>query len=276
MSSFLVSLFRRSHPVALAPSGQARAAFGALLGLSLCGLLSQVVLAWGLPRAQVAGLIAPMGASAVLLFCFPASPLARPWPVIGGNMLSALIGVACAQLVPTPMLAAPLAGSLAIAVMFLLRCLHPAGAAVAMTAVLGGSAVNGAGMLFALAPVGLNTVLLVLAATLYNRVCGAHPVAVRALHAGDVTVPPVARLAPEMPLAAARLLQAVADGEAKRANVADLMTTGIAVNAARPAGEAAALAARHGLARVPIIDASGRLLGMAGPVEVLGAVQRAA
>lgn len=364
MSSFLLALLRRPHPVALPLSAQARAAFGALVGLALSGLLTQAVLSWTAPGFHAGWLVAPMAASAVLLFCVPASPLAQPWPVIGGNVVSALTGAAVAQLVPDAHIAAPLAGGLAIAMMFLLRCLHPPGGAAAMTAVLGGPAVHEMGLTFALAPVGLNSVVLVLAALLYNRVTGAHhahprpatPAAVadedidaalkqfgeavdvsrddlaaivneaehhaaerraRILHAGDVVVPPLARLAPDMPLAAARaqLLRhgapalPVVDGEGRllglltqwrlladmseaeaqtfgtrarqalgllagrrrATRVADLMTQGIMVDAAQPASVVTALAARHLLARVPVVDGAGRLVGMAGPVEVLAA-----
>ena len=113
-----------------------------------------------------------MGASAVLLFCVPSSPLAQPWAVVGGNTISALIGYACAHLVPDALLAAPLAGCLAIGTMFALRCLHPPGGAVALTTVLGGHAVFDAGWMFALSPVALNSILIVLAALLYNNLTG--------------------------------------------------------------------------------------------------------
>ena len=58
-------------------------------------------------RAPFAGFaqpwfVAPMGASAVLLFAVPASPLAQPWSIVGGNMVSATIGVSCAQLIAAP------------------------------------------------------------------------------------------------------------------------------------------------------------------------------
>jgi CBS domain-containing membrane protein len=108
----------------------------------------------------------------VLLFCVPASPLAQPWPVIGGNTICALIGVACAQTIGSPLLAAPLAGALAILVMFFLRCLHPPSGAVALTAVLGGPAIHVAGFKFALLPVGLNSTLIVLAALVFNNLTG--------------------------------------------------------------------------------------------------------
>jgi CBS domain-containing membrane protein len=46
--------------------------------------------------------VAPMGASAVLLFAVPASPLAQPWSIIGGNLVAATVGVACARWIPEP------------------------------------------------------------------------------------------------------------------------------------------------------------------------------
>ncbi len=113
--------------------------------------------------------IAPMGASAVLLFTMPSSPLAQPWSIIGGNVISALIGVACARNIADPMLASSLATALAIAAMFALRCLHPPGGAVALTAVLGGPAVLGVGYYFALVPVAINSVFLLAAALLFNK-----------------------------------------------------------------------------------------------------------
>ncbi len=146
---------------------QVRASIGALAGLSLAAALSMLWLG-----AQDAWLIAPMGASAVLLFCLPASPLAQPWAVIGGNLLSALVGVACFKACGGHWLAAPLAGGLAIGAMFALRCLHPPGGAVALTAVLAGPAVHALGYQFALLPVGLNSALMVVAALVFNNLSG--------------------------------------------------------------------------------------------------------
>ncbi|MGH6861929.1 MAG: HPP family protein, partial [Phyllobacterium sp.] len=97
----------------------------------------------------------------VLLFAVPASPLAQPWPIIGGNTLSALIGVAVVRWVHQPEMAIALAVSLAIAVMSFTRCLHPPGGAAALTAVIGGPAVASAGFLFPFVPVALNSILLV-------------------------------------------------------------------------------------------------------------------
>jgi CBS domain-containing membrane protein len=109
-----------------------------------------------------------MGASAVLLFAVPASPLAQPWSIIGGNIVAALIGVTCAKWFDTVLVAAALAISASIAAMFLLRCIHPPSGAVALTAVFGGPAVHAAGYGFAWMPVAINSVFLLLAGLLYH------------------------------------------------------------------------------------------------------------
>lgn len=114
--------------------------------------------------------IAPMGASAVLLFAAPASPLAQPWSLMAGNLVSALIGVFCAQMIPIPGVAAAAAVALAIGAMFSLRCLHPPSGAVALTAVLGGPAVASLGYGFVLWPVALNSLILLCIAVAFNGV----------------------------------------------------------------------------------------------------------
>ena len=75
-------------------------------------------------------LIAPMGASAVLLFAVPASPLAQPWSAVGGNTIGAILGVLSARFIPDPMVAAGVAVSLTIGATALCRCLHPPAGAV--------------------------------------------------------------------------------------------------------------------------------------------------
>lgn len=116
--------------------------------------------------------IAPMGASAVLLFAAPASPLAQPRAIIMGNLVSALIGVAVASHWGNSGVAAGLAVSLSIGAMFGLRCLHPPSGAVALCAVLGDSAISKLGYGFAIWPVSINSVLLLLAALLFNNFTG--------------------------------------------------------------------------------------------------------
>jgi CBS domain-containing membrane protein len=106
-------------------------------------------------------LVASMGASAVLLFAAPHSPLSQPWNVLGGHLVSALAGVLCWRLFgPHELLAAPLAASLAILAMHYLRCLHPPGGATALVAVLGGEAVHALGFEYVLRPIGLNAAVI--------------------------------------------------------------------------------------------------------------------
>ena len=153
-------------PVAVNATERLRACCGALLGILLTGLVSHWVLG---PGAPLPLLIAPMGASAVLLFGVPASPLAQPWSIIGGNLVAAVIGVGCARWIHDPVFAPALAVSLAIGAMFALRCLHPPSGAVALTAVLGGPAVTSLGFHFILTPMLLNSFLLLLVALLFNN-----------------------------------------------------------------------------------------------------------
>ncbi|WP_416172538.1 HPP family protein [Achromobacter xylosoxidans] len=138
-------------------------AVGALIGLFCTEWVGRHALGSANPW-----FIAPVGASAVLLFAAPASPLAQPWSIMAGNFVSALIGVFCAQSIADPGVAAATAAALAIATMFWLRCLHPPSGAVALTAVLGGPQVAALGYGFALWPVALNSAILLSIAVVFN------------------------------------------------------------------------------------------------------------
>ena len=134
------------------------ACVGAVLGIGLT-----MVVCAGVPMAaaDLPIIVAPLGASAVLVFAVPSSPLAQPWSVVGGNILSTLVGVTAFQLIPQPTIAAGVAVGCAILVMSLLRCLHPPGGAAALTAVIGSQGIHAAGYGFAFAPVGINSIALV-------------------------------------------------------------------------------------------------------------------
>jgi len=113
-------------------------------------------------------LVASMGASAVLLFAVPHGTLSQPWPLMGGHLISALIGVTCALTIANPLLAAPLAVALAIAAMHYLRCIHPPGGATALTAVAGGASVHELGYQYVLTPVLLNALIMLATAVVVN------------------------------------------------------------------------------------------------------------
>lgn len=114
-------------------------------------------------------LIASMGASATLLFVVPHGPFSQPWSLVAGHSVAALAGVACAQTIPDPLLAAPLAVSLAIASMYYLRCLHPPGGGTALAAVVGGGGIHALGYQFVVTPVLLNVIFMLLAAIVWNN-----------------------------------------------------------------------------------------------------------
>ncbi|PRA55480.1 HPP family protein [Brucella pituitosa] len=142
---------------------------GALIGICLTGLITALIVGRGIELPLI---VAPIGASAVLIFAVPASPLAQPWSVIGGNVISALVGITVARFIGNPLIAIGVGVALAIAIMSLSRCLHPPGGAAALTAVIGGSSVTDLGYHFALIPVGLNSVLLVALGIAFHKLAG--------------------------------------------------------------------------------------------------------
>ncbi len=146
-----------------------RAGIGAFVGLGVAGLfvLSPVVdMQLGLY------LVAPFGATSVLLFAVPNSPLAQPWSAVVGNTVAALVGVAVCLTVGDPALRIALAVGLGIVATMLCRAVHPPAGAVAMTAVMSPEAIGELGFRFALAPVAVGTIVLVAVAAAYARLTG--------------------------------------------------------------------------------------------------------
>jgi CBS-domain-containing membrane protein len=116
-------------------------------------------------------MVGSFGASAVLVFGAVRSPLAQPRNVIGGHIVSALVGVAAFKLLGDHLwLAEATAVASAIALMHLTKTLHPPGGATALIAVIGGEKVHSLGFNYALAPVGAGATIMVLIAVLVNNV----------------------------------------------------------------------------------------------------------
>lgn len=116
-------------------------AFRMALGLGLALTVAQFGL--GLVEGDIWGklwLLPPFGASAVLIFGVPSSPLAQPWAVVLGNTVSALVAVALVAAGLPVGATAILAASLAVAAMGLLRATHPPGGAVALAVAMAGGA----------------------------------------------------------------------------------------------------------------------------------------
>jgi CBS domain-containing membrane protein len=150
---------------------RAFACLGAVVGIGLAGFVAALLHGDG---EALPWIVAPMGASAVLLFAVPASPMAQPWPIIGGNSLSALTGFAVGQALGHGAFACGIGVGLAIGVMSVTRSLHPPGGAAALTGVIGGGLVDPAGWWFPLAPVALDAVVLVAVGWAFHRLSG-HP-----------------------------------------------------------------------------------------------------
>lgn len=142
-----------------------RSVVGTFIGLAL-------VLALAKYLGELSGLdewlMASLGASALLVFALPQSPMAQPWAVIAGNTISALVGISVIHVISEPLIAMPLAASLSILGMFVLRCLHPPAAAVSLIVVLG----HVMHYRYAIFPVMVDSILLILAGAIYSNLTG--------------------------------------------------------------------------------------------------------
>src|SRR5574343_1046224 len=103
-------------------------ALAGCLGIALMQAVLTVI-----PAAPgVSYLLAPLGATSVILFALPHSPLAQPWSVAGGLLVSALVGYLCGSWIQPTWLAIAVALGAAIWLTALLRCIHPPGGAMAV------------------------------------------------------------------------------------------------------------------------------------------------
>lgn len=197
----LIQGIRGRNPIR--PGDIARVGLGALIGIPLIGLGARLTVTGQFSGAPL--LVAPIGASAVLALAVPASPLAQPRNVIGGNLIGAAVGVCCALLLqPWDAVAAGAAVALAIVAMALLGCLHPPGASVALGAVLAAGASSSPPKAWSyphlLIAIGACSVLTVLTAMAYARLTGrsyphrAHSATPAPVQHGASDAPPLHRI----------------------------------------------------------------------------------
>ena len=152
-------------PVGINGRERVRVTIGAALGVLMAGLLSR----WYMRDVGLQLWMVPsLGATAVLVFGIPSSPLSQPWPVLAGCTVSVLVGVAFARWVPSQVGAAALAVGLSIAVMVPLRCLHPPGASLAWFLVFH----HEEGLPLAVFPVLFTALVLVVVGVVYNTLTG--------------------------------------------------------------------------------------------------------
>ncbi|MFC1836470.1 HPP family protein [Thermodesulfobacteriota bacterium] len=141
--------------------------FGSFLGIAAVALINYKFLA----GSDLVMIIGSFGASAVLIYGAIKSPLAQPRNLIGGHMLSAVIGVATFKLFHAePWLASSIAVATAIAVMHATKTLHPPGGATALIAVIGSEKIHALGFLYVLVPAGAGAAVMLLVALVFNNI----------------------------------------------------------------------------------------------------------
>ncbi|WP_309468365.1 HPP family protein [Comamonas sp.] len=279
--SVLQTMWQRLGPVASRPSWKelVRASIGAGLGLALAGILVGLVEHF-FPRTLF--LFAPLGATAVLVFAVPSSPLAQPWNCVVGNTVPALYTLlllwAFPMLSQTSLAALAVAG--AIALMLLLRALHPPGGAVALLTVLAAAQMAPLGW-HLLIPMAVLSGVLAAVGVLYHRACG-RPYLHQPPQAAK-TQRPTTRLAlseQDLELLLQRFdqsynltpedlgeLLAAAEEEAIRrrlssVNCGTVMSSRlVTVGPQTPLEEVADLFHRHLVKSLPVVDAQGELIG---------------
>ncbi len=140
---------------------------GAFLGIAAVSYANYNII----EETDLVMVIGSFGASAVLLYGAIKSPLAQPRNLIGGHIISAIIGVTCYKIFPSQMwLASSLAVATSIALMHATKTLHPPGGATSLIAVIGSSKIHSLGYLYAIVPVGLGAVIMLVVALLVNNI----------------------------------------------------------------------------------------------------------
>jgi CBS domain-containing membrane protein len=140
---------------------------GSFIGIGIIAYLQSKVL----PNSDVVFLIGSFGASSVLVYGVIQSPLAQPRNLIGGHLVSAIVGVTVLKLVPDILwITAPLAVSFAIIFMQITKTLHPPGGATALIAVTGSEAIKNMGYWYVLSPVLSGSLILLFIAIIFNNI----------------------------------------------------------------------------------------------------------
>ena len=140
---------------------------GSFLGIAAVGFLDEFYCS----GTDFVLIIGSFGASAVLIFGAIKSPLAQPRNLLGGHILSALIGVSAYKLLPAHIwLASALAVATAIALMHATKTLHPPGGATALIAVIGGAKIHSLGYFYVLMPIGAGAAIMLVVALLVNNI----------------------------------------------------------------------------------------------------------
>ncbi len=141
---------------------------GAFLGISSVAFLNYN----SFEDADIVFIVGSFGASAVLIYGAVQSPLAQPRNLIGGHIISAIIGVASYKLFgDTAWFASAFAVATAIAAMHATKTLHPPGGATALIAVIGSQKIHMLGFYYVVIPIGIGAVIMLVIALIVNNLC---------------------------------------------------------------------------------------------------------
>lgn len=139
---------------------------GALIGIGAIAFYQT----YFLDRVENIFLIGSFGASSVLVYGAIQSPLAQPRNLVGGHVISALVGVIMYKVFPDILwIAAPLAVSFSIIFMQMTKTLHPPGGATALIAVIGTEKIKTLGFMYVFSPVLTGCLVLLLVALIFNN-----------------------------------------------------------------------------------------------------------
>lgn len=146
---------------------------GSFLGIGLIGLLQSNLHYISITDNMY--LIGSFGASAVLIYGVTNSPLAQPRNLVGGHLLSALIGVTIARFINDSeliWLSSSLSVSTSIVFMQITKTLHPPGGATALIANIGSEKIKSLGYWYVLNPVFTGVMILLTIALIINNLPG--------------------------------------------------------------------------------------------------------
>jgi CBS domain-containing membrane protein len=139
---------------------------GSFIGIGIVAYMQSKTL----PHSDVVYLIGSFGASSVLIYGVIQSPLAQPRNLVGGHLISAIVGVTVAKFVPDILwLTAALSVSISIVLMQLTKTLHPPGGATALIAVTGSVEIKNLGYWYVITPVLSGVLILLFVALIFNN-----------------------------------------------------------------------------------------------------------
>lgn len=272
--------------IKLSMKGKLLAVFFCFVSLLMVAFMTQLFL--GDTHNPI--LVASMGASAVILFIIPNSPLAQPWAFAGGQIISAIFGIYCAQTISDTVLAASVAGAGSVFLMLLFRCLHPPATATALTPIMGGNAIMSLGYGYALIPVAMNVMLMLAIAIAVNRwlMNYDYPVLVKTIDKKAQSLPHLSHVAQNRGVSEQDMLQALEKNDvflditatelskilisaelysfqrlSKKMTCAEIMVKNVvAVEYGTEVEDAWKIMLEHNLKAVPVIDRARRVIGM--------------